>query len=61
MNMFAKTPCFSSALLTGAALADPYMEMSIPLEWAQTAATVASQSCAGMGFATTVTVANQRA
>ena len=35
--------------------------MSIPLDWAQEAATVASQTCAEMGFATTVTVVDQRA
>lgn len=61
MTMFAKALCASAVLLTGAAHADPHVEMSIPLEWAQTAATVASQTCADMGFATTVTVVDQRA
>lgn len=37
------------------------MEMSTPLDWVQEVATVASQACAAMGFATTVTVVDQRA
>ncbi|MEM6902221.1 MAG: heme-binding protein [Pseudomonadota bacterium] len=37
------------------------MEMSIPLEWALEAATVASEVCKDMGFVTTVTVVDQRA
>jgi len=61
MNVLTKALCVSSAVLTSAAHADPHIEMSIPLEWAQTAATVASQTCADMGFATTVTVVDQRA
>ncbi|MEM9760992.1 MAG: heme-binding protein [Pseudomonadota bacterium] len=43
------------------ARAEPHVEMSIPLDWALEAATVASETCADMGFATTVTVVDQRA
>lgn len=43
------------------ATAAPYSEMSIPLDWAQDAATVASKTCLDLGYATTVTVVDQRA
>lgn len=52
---------FSGSVLTAQAQAAPHMEMSIPPDWAQEAATVASRTCAEMGFATTVTVVDQRA
>ncbi|MEL6962679.1 MAG: heme-binding protein [Pseudomonadota bacterium] len=45
----------------GAAKAEPHTEKSIPLDWAIEAATVASETCADMGYATTVTVVDQRA
>lgn len=45
----------------GVAQAEPHIEKSIPLDWAIEAATVASETCAEMGFATTVTVVDQRA
>jgi len=45
----------------GATKAEPHTERSIPLDWAIEAATVASETCADMGFATTVTVVDQRA
>ncbi|MEM7119732.1 MAG: heme-binding protein [Pseudomonadota bacterium] len=51
----------ASLVLTGTARAEPHMEMSIPLDWALKAATVASETCFDMGFATTVTVVDQRA
>ncbi|MEM9099907.1 MAG: heme-binding protein [Pseudomonadota bacterium] len=47
--------------LTGAAQAEPHKELSIPLDWAIAAATVASETCKEMGFDTTVTVVDQRA
>ncbi|MEM1314432.1 MAG: heme-binding protein [Pseudomonadota bacterium] len=57
---------FAAALLAAfasiqAAQAEPHREWSIPLDWALEAATVASETCADMGFATTVTVVDQRA
>lgn len=62
MSTLAKSLCIASLALTNVAhAAEPHMEMSIPLDWAQKAATVASQKCADMGFATTVTVVDQRA
>lgn len=51
----------ASLAAAGPAFAEPYLERSIPLDWALEAATVASQTCAEMGFATTVTVVDQRA
>ena len=50
-----------SACFINPAQANPHVELSIPLDWALEAATVASQTCADMGFATTVTVVDQRA
>ncbi|MBV6631499.1 MAG: heme-binding protein [Alphaproteobacteria bacterium] len=50
-----------SVAFAGTAKAEPHVEMSIPLNWALEAATVASDVCAEMGFATTVTVVDQRA
>ena len=50
------------AALAGVAEADsPYLEKSIPLEWALQAAKTASDVCHEKGFATTVTVVDQRA
>ena len=50
------------ALVLGStSAAEPHMEMSIPLDWAQKAATAASETCLEIGFATTVTVVDQRA
>ncbi|MEM1047365.1 MAG: heme-binding protein [Pseudomonadota bacterium] len=48
-------------MLAGAAKAEPHVEMSIPLDWALTAATAAEEACQDMGFAVTVTVVDQRA
>ncbi|MEM9724261.1 MAG: heme-binding protein [Pseudomonadota bacterium] len=59
-NAFIAAPLLGVAL-TGAATAEPHRETSIPLEWALAAAVTASQTCADMGFATTVTVVDQRA
>lgn len=39
----------------------PVIEKSIPLDWALTLAQTASEKCAQLGFATTVTVVDQRA
>lgn len=39
----------------------PVVEKSIPLDWALTAATAASDACFEKGFATTVTIVDQRA
>ena len=41
--------------------AQPHMEQSIPLDWALMAAKTASVKCEEKGFATTVTVVDQRA
>ncbi|MEM6491754.1 MAG: heme-binding protein [Pseudomonadota bacterium] len=57
----AAIAAFASVAIVGAANAEPHIERSIPLDWALEAATVASQTCANMGFATTVTVVDQRA
>jgi uncharacterized protein GlcG (DUF336 family) len=49
------------AVCTEMAMADePYMEMSIPMEWALEAAKSASDACLALGFSTTVTVVDQR-
>lgn len=58
---FLTSVCVTSALIAGATQAEPHIEMSIPLDWALEAALVASETCAEMGFATTVTVVDQRA
>ncbi|MEM9499783.1 MAG: heme-binding protein [Pseudomonadota bacterium] len=47
--------------LAVAARAEPHVEMSIPLDWALTAATAAERKCTDMGFSVTVTVVDQRA
>lgn len=52
---------FSGATLAEQVQAALHVEMSIPLDWVQEAATVASQACATMGFATTFTAVDQRA
>jgi len=61
MTLFSKALCAAPLIAASAAQAEPYIEMSIPLDWALTAATVASDTCTGLGFATTVTVVDQRA
>lgn len=53
--------CVATIGLSGAVQAEPHKELSIPLDWAMTAATVASETCKDMGFDTTVTVVDQRA
>lgn len=53
--------CIATILVAGTASAEPHAEMSIPLEWALTAATAAEETCAEMGFNVTVTVVDQRA
>lgn len=58
---FLTSFCISATLISSAAQAEPHIEMSIPLDWALEAAVVASETCAEMGFATTVTVVDQRA
>ena len=40
---------------------EPFVERSIPLDWALTAAVAAQEVCSDLGFATTVTVVDQRA
>lgn len=51
-----------TALTMGALIdAKPHVEVSIPLDWALEAAKAASETCADIGFATTVTVVDQRA
>ncbi|MEM9221876.1 MAG: heme-binding protein [Pseudomonadota bacterium] len=52
---------FATAASLTTVQAEPHVERSIPLDWALEAATVASQTCADLGFATTVTVVDQRA
>ncbi|WP_170334574.1 heme-binding protein [Ruegeria arenilitoris] len=47
--------------LTDNTNAEPYVERSIPLDWALTAASAAQEACSDLGFATTVTVVDQRA
>ena len=61
MTTFLKSLCVTTLALVATAHAEPYKEMSIPLDWALKAATAASQACDEMGFATTVTVVDQRA
>lgn len=61
MTSFTKIICAATLALAGSAQAEPYQERSIPLEWALTAATAALNTCSDMGFATTVTVVDQRA
>lgn len=61
MKTIAGTLCAAALLGTSTARAEPYLERSIPLDWALEAATVALQTCEDMGFATTVTVVDQRA
>ena len=61
MTLFSKVLCTIPLIMASAVQAEPYMEMSIPLDWALTAATVASDTCTELGFATTVTVVDQRA
>ncbi|MBO9448342.1 heme-binding protein [Ruegeria sp. R14_0] len=51
----------SSNVQSGQASAEPYIERSIPLDWALAAATAAQEACSDLGFATTVTVVDQRA
>lgn len=53
--------CIATCALVGAAKAEPHVEMSIPLDWALTAAKAAEETCTDMGFAVTVTVVDQRA
>ena len=53
--------CIATIVVAGTASAEPHAEMSIPLEWALTAATAAEETCAEMGFDVTVTVVDQRA
>ena len=61
MKLAATSLCIATIALAGAAQADPHVEMSIPLDWALTAATAAEEACTEMGFAVTVTVVDQRA
>lgn len=61
MKTFLKSLCVATVLTTGAAHAEPHMEMSIPLSWALKAATAAEEKCTEIGFAVTVTVVDQRA
>lgn len=62
MNMQRKAPLIGAFVaLAGAAYAEPHVEMSIPLDWALTAATAAEEKCTEIGFAVTVTVVDQRA
>lgn len=53
--------CSAIIGISGSALAEPHQELSIPLDWALTAASAASDACKQMGFDTTVTVVDQRA
>ncbi|MEM8744663.1 MAG: heme-binding protein [Pseudomonadota bacterium] len=61
MKIAVKSFCIATIMLAGAAKAEPHVEMSIPLDWALTAATAAEEACQDMGFAVTVTVVDQRA
>ncbi len=61
MTRLTITAWATALALASPAQAEPHMEMSIPLDWALAAATAAEQTCAEMGFATTVTVVDQRA
>lgn len=51
----------SPSELADEAASGPFVERSIPLDWALTAATTAQAACWDLGFATTVTVVDQRA
>lgn len=51
----------STSALAGKFSTEPYVERSIPLDWALKAATAAQEACSDLGFATTVTVVDQRA
>ncbi|MEM6676760.1 MAG: heme-binding protein [Pseudomonadota bacterium] len=61
LRIAAAIATLTGLAMSGPALAEPHKELSIPLDWALEAATVASETCLEMGFATTVTVVDQRA
>jgi len=62
MGKIQKTALFSAFIaLAGGTNAEPHVEMSIPLDWAVTAALAAENKCTDIGFDVTVTVVDQRA
>ncbi|MEM9331105.1 MAG: heme-binding protein [Pseudomonadota bacterium] len=61
MKIILTTLCLSVFTFGTTVHAEPYKEMSIPLDWALKAANVALEKCTDLGFSTTVTVVDQRA